>query len=186
MNTSMTGYRGPTGSNIGPTSTGARVGGYKVGQLQNFTPEQMQLFRSLFSNVSPDSFLSKLAQGDQSGFAQSELPALRQFNEQQGNIASRFSGMGTGGRKSSGFKNTLNQASQEFSQNLQSRRMDMQRQALQDLLGFSNQLLGQRPYEQFLYQKPQKSSFLQQLLGGASQGLGSLGSMYGLGKLGLF
>ena len=71
--------------------------GYKVKQVQQFTPQQMDLFNQMFSNVSPDSFTSKLAQGNPEAFAQMEAPALRQFQGLQGDIASRFSGMGTGG-----------------------------------------------------------------------------------------
>lgn len=151
---SMYGSRPPTG----------KVAGYKVGQLQQFTPEQMQLFQSLFGHLSPDSNLSRLASGDQSLFGEMEAPALRQFSELQGNLASRFSGMGMGARRSSGFQNTSNQAASSFAQDLQSRRQELQRQALMDLMGLSNTLLGQRPYEQFLYEK--KKPFWQQLLGG--------------------
>lgn len=148
--------------------------GYQKGQLQQFTPEQMQLFKSLFSQVGPQSFLSRLAGGDQSAFGEMEAPALRQFGQLQGNIASRFSGMGSGARRSSGFQNTMNQAASDFAGDLASRRMQLQRQALMDLMGISQSLLGQRPYEQILTEKPQ--SFLQQaglgLLGGIGQGLG--------------
>lgn len=136
--------------------------GYKKASLQNFTPEQMQLFSSLFGNVGSDSFLSRLAQGDQGIFEQMEAPALRQFSGLQGNIASRFSGAGAGGqgralgsRNSSGFYNTMNSAASNFAQELQSQRQNLQRQALQDLMGYSKELLGQRPYENFLVQKQQ-------------------------------
>ncbi|SRR5258708_850279 len=128
--------------------------GYKTGQLQQYTPEQLQLFSQAFSHLGPDSFLSKLASGDQSQFAQLEAPALRQFGALQGNIASRFSGMGMGGRHSSGFQNTQNQAASDFAQNLQGQRMGLQNQAIRDLMGMSNELLDQRPYERFMVKKP--------------------------------
>ena len=51
--------------------------GYVQGQINNFTPEQQNLFKSLFSNVGQGSYLSKLAQGDQDTFSQIEAPALR-------------------------------------------------------------------------------------------------------------
>ena len=111
--------------------------GYKKGQLQQFTPEQMELFKSLFSQLGPDSYLSKLAGGDQSMFEEMEAPALRQFSELQGGLASRFSGMGMGGRKSSGFQNTTNQAASNFAQDLASRRQSLQQQAIKDLMGMS-------------------------------------------------
>lgn len=158
--------------------------GFKVKQVQQFTPEQMDLFKSLFSQVSPDSNLSRLATGDESRFAEMEAPAMRQFSALQGNLASRFSGMGMGARRSSGFQNTMNQASSDFAQDLQSRRQELQRQALMDLMGISNSLLGQRPYEQFMV--PKKPSFLESLLGGlgniGGQGLG----FYGGRGMGMF
>ena len=168
---SMTGY------NVGQTSTGKWAGdkipsGYKAKQLQQFTPEQLNLFQSLFSHAAPDSYLSKLAGGDQSFFAEQEAPALRQFAGLQGNIASRFSGMGMGGRRSSGFQNATNQAATDFAQQLQSQRQGLQRQAIMDLMGISGQLLGERPYERFLVEKPQSSGW-----GGAIGG--ALGGLFG-------
>lgn len=149
------------------------VAGNKVMQQQQFTPEQMNLFQQMFSNVSPDSFLSKLAGGDQSTFDQVEAPALRQFSELQGGLASRFSGMGSfGSRKSSGFQNEANQATSNFAQELQSRRQELQQNALKELMGMSEQLLGQRPYENFLVKSKPKKSFLDGLLGGAAPLLG--------------
>lgn len=139
--------------------------GYKVGQMQKFSPEQMELFNSLFGHLSPDSYLSRVAGGDQSMFSEMEAPALRQFSELQGGLASRFSGMGMGSRRSSGFQNTMNAASSQFAQDLQSRRQELQRQAIMDLMGLSSNLLGQRPYEQFLVQKQRKPSFLEKIFG---------------------
>lgn len=146
--------------------------GYQQGQLQQFTPEQMKLFQSMFGHVAPGSFLSRLASGDQTIFNEMEAPAMRQFNEMQGGLASRFSGMGMGARNSSGFQNTMNSATSNFAQDLQSKRQDLQRQAIMDLMGMSNSLLGQKPYEQFLNKKP---DFLSQLLGN----LGGIGDLLG-------
>lgn len=167
---------GSTGSNAGQNMTGMKPlkekipSGYKAGALQQFTPEQMQLFQQLFSQVSPDSFLSKLAGGDQSQFAQMEAPAMRQFNELQGGLASRFSGMGAGSRRSSGFQNVQGQATSDFAQDLASRRQGLQRQALMDLMGISENLLGQRPFQRTLTEKPK--SWWQSLLSSSAQGLG--------------
>lgn len=154
MSVPMSGYgmASPSGS--------GRVGnkvpsGYRAGQLQQFTPEQMQLFQQMFGQVGPESYTSRLAGGDQSLFGEMEAPALRQFNDLTAGIANRFSGMGTGGRRSSGFQNTQTAAASNFAQDLQAQRQALQRQAILDLSGMSNQLLQQRPYEQFLVQKPQ-------------------------------
>jgi hypothetical protein len=141
--------------------------GYEQGQLQQFSPEQMQLFQQLFQHLGPNSFLSKLAMGDQDTFSQMEKPALKQFGALQSGLASRFSGMGTGGRHSSGFQNASNQATTDFASQLQGNRQNLQRQALMDLMGLSNTLLGQRPYDQFLAEKPmEQTPFLERLLAG--------------------
>jgi hypothetical protein len=165
--TSMTGSMGPAGR------AGNKLpSGYKVGQLQNFTPEQMQLFQQQFSHVGPESYLSKLASGDQSFFNEIEAPAHRQFQGAQGQLASRFSGMGMGGRKSSGFQNEATAGASNFAEQLQSQRQGLQRQAIQDLMGMSNTLLGQRPYESFLYEKPKKQSGWGGAIGAGVGGLG--------------
>lgn len=167
-------------------NVGKSKGGYRPASLQQFTPEQMQLFQSLFGQVGPDSFLGKLAGGDQSQFEQLEAPALKQFQELQGGIASRFSGMGSGARRSSGFQNTMNQATSDFAGQLQSQRLGLQQQAIRDLMDMSNQLLGQRPYENSLIKKD--PSFLQQMAlglgGGLSQGFG--GGFGGAAYKGIF
>jgi len=150
----------PTTFNTGAVNAGSMrekiPSGYKKGMMQQFTPEQMQLFQQMFGQVGPESYLSKLAGGDQSMFGEIEAPALRQFSALQGNLASRFSGMGgLGARKSSGFQNTMNSAASNFAQELQSNRKNLQRQAIMDLMGLSNQLLEQRPYENFMIKKQQ-------------------------------
>jgi hypothetical protein len=155
--------------------TGSKVpSGYKQFQIQKYTPEMMELFQSLFANVSPDSYLGKLAAGDQSEFEAMEAPALRQFSELQGNMASRFSGMGTGGRKSSGFQNTMNQASSDFAQDLQSKRMQTRMDAIKELMGFSDQILKNNPYETGLVQKPQSGwqQFANSVGGGVGKAVG--------------
>ena len=170
MSSSMGGYtglRGPTGT------VGNKIpSGYRHGQLSQYVPEQMQLFQQLFSHVSPESYLSRLAGGDQSFFGEREAPALRQFSDLQGNLASRFSGMGMGARRSSGFQNASTAAASNFAQELAARRSDLQRQAILDLLGLGDTLLGERPYETFLGEKKKKKSFLQSLLGGAAPAIG--------------
>jgi hypothetical protein len=189
MTTSMTGasgFKGPsgTGRNIIPK-------GYQHAQLGQFTPEQQQLFQHMFSQVGPQSFTGKLAGGDQSQFEQLEAPALRQFGALQGNIASRFSGIGSGARRSSGFQNELGGQAASFAEQLQSNRLGLQNQAIQQMMQMSESLLGQRPYEQSLISNPEKKMpFWKQLLaglsGGVGQAAGTLGGNWGSKKLGLF
>lgn len=149
--------------------------GFRGGQLQQFTPQQMQLFQSMFSHVQPGSFLNRLAGGDEGMFEQMEAPAWKALERSQGQLASRFSGMGIGGQRSSGFRNTQGQLSSDFAQQLQSNRIGLQKQALQDLFGLGQGLLSQRPHERFLVEKPK--SWWQELLGGASQGMGQAAMM---------
>lgn len=149
--------------------------GYQKTQLQQFTPEQMELFQSLFSHMMPGGFTSQLAGGDEAAFEQIEAPQKRQFAEQLGGLASKFSGMGMGGQKSSGFQNSMTSAASNFSQELGGKRNEMQQNALKDLFGMSNMLMGQKPFETSLSEKA--PSFMEQLMlslsGGAGQALGS-------------
>ena len=152
--------------------------GYEQGSLSNFSPEQMQLFQSLFSQLGPNSQTAKLAGGDQSTFEEIERPALQQFSALQGNLGSRFSGMGMGARKSSGFQNAGNQQLTDFASQLQSQRQSLQQQALRDLIGHSNQILGQRTHENFLTEK--QKPFWQELAIAAAPGIASGGTNLGV------
>lgn len=140
-------------------------GGYRVGRIQKFTPEQMEIYQQMGQFLSPDSFLSRLAGGDQTAFEDQERPALRQFGQQQAQLANRFAGAGLGGLQSSGFRNESNQALSDFAERLQGNRMNVQNQALQNLMSYSQSLLNQNPYETFAYQKPRKKGFLEQIAG---------------------
>lgn len=175
MTSSLNGFGGMK-SNTGATKRGGLSGdvvpkGYRVGQLQQFTPEQMNLFQQMFGHLGADSPLSKMAMGDEDQFEQMEAPAHRMFQGQMGQLASRFSGMGQGGRHSSGFQNTATAANSNFSQDLASKRQQLQRQALNDLMGFSNQMLGQRPQERFLTEK--EPSFFDKWLAMAGRTMGA-------------
>lgn len=180
---------GPAGYGNATGSSNALKGtGYRQVQTPNFTPEQSQLFQQLFSNVSPGSFTGRLASGDQSQFQQLEAPAQKQFGEQLGQIASRFSGSGLGGRRSSGFSNATSSAAADFAERLQAQRMGIQRQAIQDLMGMSNQLLAQRPFENnyFKEQLPVWQQMLAGLGGGAGQFISGAGNLGAAKAFGLF
>lgn len=167
--------------------------GFKQLFQQQFTPEQMELFKQMFSQVGPGSYLSRLAGGDEDLFRQIEAPALRQFGEFQGNLASRFSGMGSrGARRSSGFQNQATQGGIDLAERLQSQRQGLQQQALRDLMSMSQQLLSERPYEHMLLRQEEEEPFWQKLLAGglpiAGAGIGGFfGGLPGAslgGKLG--
>jgi len=138
--------------------------GYDTFSLQKFDPRAMKQYNQLYKHVGPQSYLGRLASGDQSMFGEIEAPALRQFSELQGNIASRFSGMGLGGRHSSGFQNEMSSAGSNFAQQLQSQRQNLMRQALQDLFQYSNTLMSQKPYETGLV-KEQQDPMLEAVMG---------------------
>jgi hypothetical protein len=163
--------------------------GYSAGRLQQFTPEQQQLFQNQFDYVSPGSQLAQQAQGLDSGFAPHEDYAKRQFQEFSGQNASRFSGLGMGARKGSGFQNLQTQGAQDFASQLAMQRQGLQRQALMDLMGLSSNILGQQPYQNFLTKKqPKEQGFWNKLFGAtapiAGAGIGGLfgglpGAQYG-------
>jgi hypothetical protein len=159
---SLSGSRGSAGNNIPK--------GYAAGKIQQYTPEAMNLYRQQFGLVGPGSHLYEQAMGSDQGFAPYEDYARRQFQEFSGQNASRFSGLGMGARHGSGFQNQQTQGAQDFASTLAMQRQGLQRQALMDLMGISESLLGQRPQEQFLV--PKKKPFWQELLTGAAGGLG--------------
>ena len=156
--------------------------GYKKFSINNFTPEQTEMFQQLFSMLGPDSEIWKLASGDEGQFEEMEAPALRQFNELQGNLASRFSGMGMGGRKSSGFQNASSAAASNSAQELQANRQSLQSNALKDLMVMSNALMGQRPYEQGIVEKPK--SFLHEFGVAMAPAIGKAGMNWATGGMG--
>lgn len=191
---SMTGMRGPAGAiPTKPAGLSERVpytrralkgdyvpSGYREGQISQFTPEQKQLFAQLFSHVSPESYLSRLAGGEEGLFEEMEEPAWRQFSEAQGQLGSRFSQLSPGAmsaQRGSGFQNQAGQLGSDFAMNLASKRQELQRQAIMDLMGLSQSLLGQRPYEKFISGKKQKQpTFLEQA------GMGLLGQSGDIAK----
>lgn len=166
-------------------------------QLPNYNSQQQELFSRMFGDVGPDSYLSKLASGDQSTFEQMEAPAMKQFQGMQSGLASQFSG-GLGGgpqaisaRRSSGHYNAQNQAASDFAQQLQSNRQNLRMQAIQGLHGMSMDLLNQRPFDYVEKQRRQKRNWFGSFMGGAASGIGGLiggpiGSAIGGGIGGLF
>ncbi len=158
---------------------GMKSGGMKVRQTPNFTPQQMKLHEGMFDQVGPDSYLSRLAGGDEDLFAEMEAPALRQFSGLQGNLASRFS-FGGGGRgamssrHSSGFQNTMGAEASNFAQDLQSKRQGLQRQAIMDLSGLQNDLLGQNPWHTELEARKPKQSWWQKAAPWAGAAVGGI------------
>ena len=162
----MTGNRGAAGSAQQGNATGDIIPkGYRKGQLQQFTPEQTELFQRLFSNLSPQSYTARLAGGDEAAFQEIEKPDWRLFSEAQGQLGSRFAELAPGAMsatRGSGFKNAAGQLGSDFASQLAARRHQLQSNAMNQMFELSNSLLNQRPTEQFLIQKQQP--FWKQLL----------------------
>lgn len=134
----------------------SNISSYKLRQVPNFSPEQMQLFQSLLGRSQKGTqggvdFLSQLASGDEGAFAQDEAPAYSAFNKALGNIGSRFAGAGALG--SSAFQNATSGAAANLAENLQSKRSGLRQSAIDQLLGLSSSLLSQRPHENILEQE---------------------------------
>lgn len=140
--------------------------GYK--QVNRFTPEQWNLFRSMMPFLEEGSSLYQQAMGEPGAFEEIEAPARKQFGQMQSNIANRYSGMGIGGRTSSGFGQEQNAAAQQFAESLQAKRQGLSRQALQDLATMAQMLMGQEPYG-YMEEEP---SFWKSILGSGIEGFG--------------
>ncbi len=160
-----------TGSASGQNQAGMKEkvpSGYKKSVVNTYSPEAMQLLEQLMQHLGPDSYLSKIASGDQSFFEEMEAPAMRQFQGLQGDLASRFSGAGMGSRKGSGFMNAANQQTSDFAQDLQSKRQQMQMEAIKELMGMGSSLLSKNnPYETDVVEK--NKPWWQELLKGGAQ-----------------
>lgn len=179
-------------SAITGASSGLKNTGYDLVSIANKTPQQSALSQGVTSraqggiNSSVD-YMTRLVQGDPEMFAQLEAPALRQFGQLQGNIASRFSGMGSGARRSSGFQNTMGAAGEDLAERLQGQRMNLQQGASQSMMNLYSQLMGEDHFDSML--TPKKKSFFQELMLGAIPGLSEGASQGGtlaiLKKLGL-
>lgn len=177
----------PTGSKLSGT-------GYKVFSVANKSPEQMDLFRRLLggSQGGIDKSLGQISSlaggGDEQTWQQLEAPAMRQFGQLQGSLSSRFSGLGGGARRSSGFQNTIGEAGTDLAERLQGQRLGLQQSAQNQLMDLYQNLLGQDLYNTGLV--PKKKPFWQELLGSLSGGLGqaagTIGGLWGGSKLGIF
>lgn len=135
-----------------------------IKNIPQFTPQQMDLFQRLLAAIGPGAeqglgFLSQLAGGDEDIFSQLEAPAYSALERGLGQTASRFSQFGA--QDSSAFQNALAGQSGQLAESLGAQRVGLQQQAIERLLGSTQDLLGQRPNQQFLKQRrPGFGSFL--------------------------
>lgn len=158
--------------------------GTEIGQLRQFTPLQMEIFKRYADLLSPDSYIGRLARGDEEAFQEAEYPAYQEFGKLQSSIGNRFAGVNQGelsSRRSSGFYNSQTGAASDFAKQLQSRRQALQRQAILDMGDISKSLLSERPYDRFLVNKQdEEPSFGRKILaGGLAAGGAGLGGYFG-------
>lgn len=138
------------GGSSGSYAPANNVSGYTLAQSPNFTPEMQNLFQKLLSSASGGAgqgldFLSKIASGDEGTFNKLEAPAYSAFDKTLGKLSGKFAQYGAG--DSSAFQNAVAGQGAELSQNLQANRTQMMTDAIQKLLGHSETILGQKPFE---------------------------------------
>jgi hypothetical protein len=157
--------------------------GYKAIQTSTKTPGQLDYYNKIMGGIGQgtDAALQGLTSqalgGNEDYWKQLEAPAKRQFQEQQGQIASRFSGMGSGGRNSSGHQNAQSGASVDFAERLGAQRLGLQKQAWEQLLGMGTHLFDQNLFETSII--PKKKKWWESGLEALSGGLGTLGGTFG-------
>lgn len=163
--------------------------GYNMYSLPTMGPGQKDIYEMIkgqFSQGAGGAYqnLFGMASGRPEAFAAQEKQAQDFFNQQLApGIAQRYAGSGIG--SSSGMQNALAGAAGNLTTNLQAQRNQMMQQSIHDVLGLGNMLLG-TPTEQFGLQKSPWASILESLGGGIGTGLGSLGTLFGAKKLGIF
>jgi hypothetical protein len=144
------------------STPGTQPAGYGVKSIPNMTPQMQQLYDALLAGVGKGStsgldYLSKLASGDEATFNKIEAPAYESFNKTLGQIGSRFSQYGA--QNSSAFENAVSGAGAQLATGLQGQRNQLMTDAINKLLGVSNQLLGQKPQENFLQKEDEGIDF---------------------------
>lgn len=132
--------------------------GYMTGQVEGLSPGGRALYDQFHEGSSEGigaglKHLTGLASGDESAFEEMERPATRRFGEQQAQLASRFSGMGIGARRSSGFQNASGSHARDFVQDMQSKRMDIRNNAINQLLGIGKHLLGTQDTKHYMVEE---------------------------------
>lgn len=168
------------------TSAGLKGSGYQQLSVPKMSQQGQDIWQKLYSGSqggvgSSLQGLSDIAGGDQSKFAELEAPAQRQLQEMQGGIASRFSGMGSGARRSSGHQNTQTGAAVDLAERLQGQRLGLQQNAWKQLLGIHSDLMANPTHESFLMKEKQPAwqkwlgASLPWIGGAAGAGLGFMG-----------
>jgi hypothetical protein len=124
---------------------------------------------------------SAIAAGDPSQFDAIEKPAFENFNRLLGNISSRYAGVGSGqmsARNSSAFQNETTGAAGDLAATLQEKRLGLQDEALNGLLGLSKDLFSRQPYENEYMPKKRKKKWYETLTGAIAPVAGAAAGGY--------
>jgi hypothetical protein len=174
-------------ASAGSMAPKGNISGYKLRNVPQYNPQQMQIFQRLLGSLLGGEgleggldFLTRLAQGDESMFEELEAPAYSSLQKSLGDIGSRFAGFGSGAIDSSAFQQATSGAAGDLAERLQSQRLGLQSDAVDRLLGLTERSLEKRPYETYAQAKPDIGGWLGRLV---SKGLGTFGGPF-LGKLG--
>lgn len=159
--------------------------GYNI--FSTLNPEQQGLFNQQAQGlgaIQPQimQYLQQLLSSSPEATEAFSAPYMRQFNEQiVPGLAERFAGAGA--LSSSGFQNALGQAGAGLAENLASMREQLRYGAAQQGQSGISNFLGMNTQSLM----PKQMGFLKQLLlglsGGVGQGIGGIGSSFGLNKL---
>lgn len=132
--------------------------GDKLKKVKQFTPEQMQMLKSITDALMDQgggfqgafNVLNQYLNPESDVYKSLEAPYLRQFEQETvPMLAERFAGFGGGmggGLSSSGFGQALGAAGAGLQENLAAMKTGLQRQSAGDIFGLMQQALGAQPF----------------------------------------
>lgn len=140
-----------------------------------YNPQQEDLLNQILGGISPNitsalQNLQNILGGNESTFESFERPARRNFEQKTlPTIAERFTGQfGEGSQRSSAFGQALGTAGKELEEDLFSKRIGFQGDALSQILQLLGSGLAPRQYQ---YTRPREPGFIENVGVGAVQGL---------------
>ncbi len=160
-------------------SSGFKGTGLRPVQISKMSPQKKGYYDQVMGTAGPAMAQSaqRMAQlasgGTPETWEQLEAPAMRQFGQLQGNIASRFSGGGGQGggqaagslRHSSGFQNEMGEQAADLAERLQGQRLDYMNNASEQLRSLYHDLMSQDEYDTFITNKKKKQKWWQKAAG---------------------
>lgn len=158
--------------------------------LPKMSPQKSSFYNEILGQLRPGMSstvqnLSGIAGGDTSSLAPLEQQAMKDFAGLQGGISSRFSGLGSGARQSSGFQNVMGEQASDLASQLAAQRMSLQQSAQDRLMNLFSQLMGQDEFDTFLTEKKKKLPLWKSILGTGLPIVGAgLGAVFG-GPMGI-